>query len=685
MGASGTSGTTSNSGSTIQCYNCSGTGHFAKDCTSELKRVRGSCFRCGSTQHKLNDCPKPKPTQTNNQVALMNETSSAPTSQSDVEQIGRALSEMNTVSVTFLTSDIVHMSKDFVSLFNSGSPISLMRHSAVPKQLIQRDDTKYSGYDGLGHFKLCTYGVISVQIKFRNISRKIEIFVIPDNFMSYSVLLGRNFMRAFGIHLSIAETISNKIHKPKVEINLKSDDNKIRVSEQTLHCVYKSFGDKSLDSFSECELCRRLPNACITNCNSVSSENSAKLLSTKISQISNDNIDRSVEKIMAIDIGTLHSDSYDVNPKLNVFHREAIQKIIQNDYLDLDNIPAIEHDYKLHIQLTSNVPISFPPRRLSYSDKKIVEKTIDELLEKGIIRHSNSPYAFPIVLPPKKDGTKRMCVDYKPLNKIMIRSSFPLPLIDDCLERMEGKHYFTTLDLKNGFHQVNMAEESIQYTAFVVPTGQYEYTKMPFGLKTGPGNFQRFMNWVLAEFIREGSVVTYLDDITLVSKTIPEHLDLLKRVLRRLAEFRLEIKPSKCTFCYSEVDILGFTVNNKGARPNGRHLEAVKHMLSPTNFDQVHKVLGLFSYFRRFIKSYSSYSAPIRHLVKNGVPFQWTEECQTIFENLKEQLTSAPIVMHAPKDTEVNFSNGKTIKKCILLLIFRRALPKLNQFCIVMN
>ncbi|RYZ79501.1 MAG: hypothetical protein EOO68_38820, partial [Moraxellaceae bacterium] len=117
----------------------------------------------------------------------------------------------------------------------------------------------------------------------------------------------------------------------------------------------------------------------------------------------------------------------------------------------------------------------------------------------------------------------------------------------------------------------------------------------------------------MGDFIREGSVVIYLDDITLASKTIPEHLDLLKRVLRRLAEFRLKIKTKKCKFCYSEIDMLGFTINSQGARPSDRHIEAVRNMMPPKNVDQTHKLNGLFSFFRRFIKSFSTYSAPIRN------------------------------------------------------------------------
>lgn len=571
---SGSDSVPSTSKQAVQCYNCSGFGHFAGQCTAP-KRESGSCFRCGSKQHQLKDCPKPKPPPSANRVALIDRN----IEQNSGDELSKNIQEINMVSVTFLTNCSVQsiVSKNFISLFDTGSPISLMKHSAVPEQLTQQRSMKYSGYDGLGHFKLCTYGKIKIQIEFRNIVKNINIFVIPDNLMSHSVLLGRDFMRAFNIQLSIVEPILNKISKPKVEINL--ERNKIRVSNKSLHCVYSSDGVSKSRALLDCELCRLLPDVCIANC---------EKLECKYSDLSDDNVDH----ILAIDITKDNSETFDINPFLNIFHREAIQKIIKNDYLDLDNIQPIEHNYKLQIRLTSDVPISFRPRRLSYSDKLIVNETIDELLKKGIIRPSNSPYAFPIVLPPKKDGTKRMCVDYKPLNKIMIRDSFPLPLIDDCLERMEGNRYFTTLDLKNGFHQINMSEESIQYTAFVVPMGQYEYTKMPFGLKVGPGVFQRFMNWVLEEFIREGSVITYMDDITLVSKTIPEHLLLLKRVLRRLAEFRLEIKPSKCKFCYSEIDILGFTVNSQGIRPNDRHLEAVKNMLPPKNVDQVHKILG---------------------------------------------------------------------------------------------
>lgn len=231
-----------------------------------------------------------------------------------------------------------------------------------------------------------------------------------------------------------------------------------------------------------------------------------------------------------------------------------------------------------------------------------------------------------------------------------------MPNIDDCLERMEGCSFFSTLDLENGFHHIKVADESIKYISFVVPSGQYEYKKMPFGLKTGPGLFNRFMNWVLADFIRLGALVVFMDDINIFSKNLPEHLDLLKRVMRRLAECRLKIKPSKCKFCYSEIDTLGFVINKEGIRPNDRHLEAVRNMPSPKNTDNVHKANGLFSFFHRFMKGYSVYSAPIRELLKDNVQFQWNEERESIFRDLKNQLTSAPILaIYNPKrETELH-------------------------------
>lgn len=184
-----------------------------------------------------------------------------------------------------------------------------------------------------------------------------------------------------------------------------------------------------------------------------------------------------------------------------------------------------------------------------------------------------------------------MCVDYRLLNKITIRDSYPLPLIDDCVERMEGNRFFSLFDLRSGFHHVPVAPDSVPFTSFVTPNGQYEYVRMPFGLCNAPAVLQRFINFVLRSFIDEGSVIVYIDDIALGSRTLPEHLELIRRVLRRLAGFRLELNLDKCRFCYDRIDLLGFTIDSRGICPNNQHVENIKHLPIPTNTSDLHKYI----------------------------------------------------------------------------------------------
>lgn len=629
-----------------QCFNCSGEGHIARDCPAP-KRVKGSCFRCGDTKHIVKNCPLPPPPRTENRVALIGDANQ------DGDANDDSIGTTNEVSVTFLQKCSEISSKNLLSLFDSGSPVSLIKRSMVPGELNVRTSAQKSKYYGIGNEKICTYGIILIKIKFRNKMKQIQVFVVPDYLLSHSMLLGRDFLRGFGIRFTMDDSIENNSN-----ISLDSESLNLVISEHILHFV----------GGSVCELCK--PIFCSEiEVNEKKSEDfrvaddhgghdDHLTFCSENSVHSETNIDNTFSALCAIEIDSRASisETYDINSNLIPEHRKEIQQIIQCNYLNYENIPKIEHDYCMRIRLTSEDPISFSPRRLSYADKQIVNETIDDLLEKGIIRPSNSPFAFGIVPVPKKDNTKRVCVDYRPLNKRMIRDRFPLPNIDDCLERLEGMKYFSSLDLKTGFHQIRMAEDSIQYTAFVTPNGQYEYLFMPFGLANGPSVFQRFVNFVLADFIREGSVIVFSDDITLATKTLLEHFELVKRVLYRLAEYRLVLNPSKCKFCYTELDVLGFTVNSKGTRPNHRHLEAIKRMVPPRNAEHTNKILGLFSFFRRYIKSYSTISAPIRELTKPNVPFRWTDECQRIFEDLKNQLITAPVLaLYSPtRETELH-------------------------------
>lgn len=158
-----------------------------------------------------------------------------------------------------------------------------------------------------------------------------------------------------------------------------------------------------------------------------------------------------------------------------------------------------------------------------------------------------------------------MCVDYRALNKIIVRDNYPLPLIEDCLEYLEGKSWFTIMDLRSGFYHVRLEEESVKYTSFVVPSGQYEFLRLPFDLKNGPAVFQRFIAGIFQDFLKRGEMVVYMDDIVISSKTLEEHIQLLGEILDRLAMYGLQIKIQKCKFAYNEIEYLGYKVSRKGS------------------------------------------------------------------------------------------------------------------------
>lgn len=249
-----------------------------------------------------------------------------------------------------------------------------------------------------------------------------------------------------------------------------------------------------------------------------------------------------------------------------------------------------------------------------------------------------------------------MCVDYRALNKITVRDRFPLPVIEDCLEYLGGKKYFSTLDLKSGFHQVPMHGDSIPLTSFVTPLGQYEYIYMPFGLANAPPVFQRIINQILQRLIREKKIVVFLDDINIATKTLEEHRTILGEVLIALALAGLILNFDKCKFAYEEIVYLGYVVNSRGIKPNEEHLRAIREFPVPRNTKEAQCCYGLFSYFRRFVKNFSNIARPISALTRKDAIFNWSKECTDAFEFLKKQLTEAPIlcIFDPNKETELH-------------------------------
>lgn len=365
-----------------------------------------------------------------------------------------------------------------------------------------------------------------------------------------------------------------------------------------------------------------------------------------------------VEEVIVL-VGAIETDDeelkYDINKNLSKSDVSDIKESIDNDYMNNLGENKLS-SYSMKIILTDDKPVHSCPRRLSYREKQEVQVTLDDLLKKGIISMSDSPYASPIVLVRKKNGQLRMCVDYRALNKITVRDRFPLPVIEDCLEYLGNKKYYTTLDLKNGFHQVPMHEDSKPLTAFVTPMGQFEYNFMPFGLANAPPKFQRIINGVLKKFIEDRKIVVYLDDIMIATEDLEEHKKILKEVLTTLAEAGLILNFEKCKFAYEEISYLGYVVNVMGVRPNDEHLQAIMEFPVPKNTKEVHCCVGLFSYFRKFVKDFSRIAKPLSQLTRKDAVFMWSDECMKAFEFLKLCLLTAPIlcIFDPKKETELH-------------------------------
>jgi hypothetical protein len=250
---------------------------------------------------------------------------------------------------------------------------------------------------------------------------------------------------------------------------------------------------------------------------------------------------------------------------------------------------AIDHRIELE---PGSLPVSRPVYRMSPTELDEVKRQLDELLSKGFIRPSVSPYGAPILFVKKKDGSMRMCIDYRALNKTTIKNSYSLPRIDDLLDQLHGATVFSKIDLRSGYHQIRVFEPDIPKTAFRTRYGHYEFTVLPFGLCNAPGTFQRLMNDVFRQYL-DKFVLVYLDDILVYSKTPDEHLDHLQRVFSLLRQHQLYGKLSKCEFGKDTCDFLGHVITSSGIKPDPKKVQAVQDWPVPRDVTELRSFLGL--------------------------------------------------------------------------------------------
>lgn len=297
----------------------------------------------------------------------------------------------------------------------------------------------------------------------------------------------------------------------------------------------------------------------------------------------------------------------------------------------------------LQIKLKDDFIVSRNPYRLSAVERKAVREIISDLLQNNIIQESSSPFASPIILVRKKDGNYRMCVDYRELNAHTIKDRFPLPLIEDQLDRLGKAKFFTSLDMLSGFHQLSIDPESVPKTAFVTPEGHYEFLRMPFGLANAPAAFQRAINKALGK-LKDNVALVYMDDILVPSISIEEGLESLEKVLGALQEAGFSLNLKKCHFFQEKLDYLGQEVSSKGIRPGSQKVEALTKAPSPANVKQVRQFMGLAGYFRKYVPEFASRTACITKLTRNNEPFVWSSDQENAKKYVIDCLVSKPLL-----------------------------------------
>ena len=328
------------------------------------------------------------------------------------------------------------------------------------------------------------------------------------------------------------------------------------------------------------------------------------------------------------------------NSQLNCL-LESYEDIFASSSLDLGNTSIVQHE----IDTGNSKPIKQAPYRVSQKQRDEIDNHISKMLEQNIISVSSSPWSSPVVLVRKKDGTTRFCIDYRKLNAVTRKDSYPLPRIDDALDALAGSNYFTTLDLQSGYHQVAMHPASKDKTAFISHAGLYEFNVMSFGLTNAPPNFQRLMSRVLHGLEWKVCLI-YIDDIIIFSKTFEEHLFRLRLVFDRLREAGLKLKPTKCYFARNSVNFLGYVVSSSGVSPDPEKLESVRSFPTPNTVKDVRSFLGLCNYYRRFVEGFAKIASPLNHLTRKGVVFEWSSDCEAAFQMLKYRLCSPPILAY---------------------------------------
>lgn len=625
-----------------KCYNCGTEGHPYYKCKHPIKR----CQHCHKVGHLIADCPNKAESENKTVLNISKEQDN------DIKYF--KIAKVNGQAL-----------KCFIDF---GSQITMLRESDSKTLNMILTYSELPILRGFGNSLVHCIGKCNIEIEIDLVKACVEALIVPDHLLKVSLLVGQTFTEQN--HVVVYKTKDELIIKAKtlkepgcVELYVSETVTITDCTDVAVHSNPSYEGSvlvepglcsqpQKMYDIMPCIL-ELIQGKAILQLSSLVQTNyvlnkgtllSRALPITQINCYTINKIEQYVDNDSSINI--IDTNMLSVSDQINQSDLTQLTCLL-NKFRDCFAFSTRElgciTNTKMDIKLSDTTPVVYRPYRMPFAERQVVRDMVQELEDSEIIRPSTSNYASPVLLVKKKSGEYRLCIDYRALNKKTIKEHYPIPRIDDQLDSLSGYKYYTTLDLMSGYYQLCMSETSKHLTAFITPDGHYEFNRMPFGLVNAPSNFQRAINNILGN-ARFKEAFAYMDDVIIPSRTIEEGFRKLKSTLELFRTAGITLKLSKCNFLKESIDYLGFEVCAAGIRPGKSKINAVDVFPRPTDQHKVRQFLGLCSFFRRFIRGFSSIARPLTQLLKKDAKWHWADLEEHAFIALKGELVKRPIL-----------------------------------------